>query len=261
MTGRTAGTRRALGIAIVGAGELASALAAGLSRPVAVSDHGSGRAARLAATCGGTCGPNDVIAREAIVFLAHPVQALHDVARDLDGRAACVISLLSGVDTATVRGAYRRSPVVRVTVTVTAALRRGVVTWPRARDLPPALDHAIAELLGSIGTLIELDEAAMTALITLAGVAPAYYAMILEAQTAAAVAVGVPPDVAQRAALISAEASIELLRFRGGDIAAVRRSVTTPGGRTERGLAALRAGGVAAAFEDAARAVLAGGRA
>lgn len=244
-------------VAIIGAGRLGGALVAGFARPVAISDHGSGRAARLAASCGGFCGPNDVVAREAIVFLAHSVPALHDVAHEVDGQAECVISLLSGVDTATVRDAYRKSPVVRATVTATAALRRGIVSWPRTRELPPPLDRDVAAILGSIGSLIELDEPAMTALITLAGVAPAYFALIIEAQAQAAIAAGVPEDVAAPAAITSAQASLELLQASDGDLAAVREAVTTPGGRTQRGLEALRAAGVPAAFHLAARAVLA----
>src|SRR5438552_273335 len=51
----------------------------------------------------------------------------------------------------------------------------------------------------------------------------------------------------------------ELLRARGGDAAAVRREVTSPGGYTERGLAVLERAGVPAAFEQAI-AEVAGGR-
>ena len=50
----------------------------------------------------------------------------------------------------------------------------------------------------------------------------------------------------------------ELLRARGMDTLAVRREVTSPGGSTARGLAALERGGVRAAFADALDAVLDG---
>jgi pyrroline-5-carboxylate reductase len=48
-----------------------------------------------------------------------------------------------------------------------------------------------------------------------------------------------------------------LLQARGMDTLAVRRAVTSPGGVTARGLAALEHGGVRAAFDDAMQAVLA----
>ena len=48
----------------------------------------------------------------------------------------------------------------------------------------------------------------------------------------------------------------ELLRRQGYDTLAVRRAVTSPGGSTARGLAALERGGLRAAFADALDAVL-----
>ena len=48
----------------------------------------------------------------------------------------------------------------------------------------------------------------------------------------------------------------ELLRQRDYDTLAVRREVTSPGGVTARGLAALERGGLRAAFDDALDAVL-----
>jgi pyrroline-5-carboxylate reductase len=47
----------------------------------------------------------------------------------------------------------------------------------------------------------------------------------------------------------------ELMRARDLDTTVVRREVTSPGGGTARGLAALERGGVRAAFQDAADAV------
>jgi pyrroline-5-carboxylate reductase len=45
--------------------------------------------------------------------------------------------------------------------------------------------------------------------------------------------------------------SAALLAHRGGDTLALRRAVTSPGGTTARGLAALERGGVRAAFSAA----------
>lgn len=246
-------------VALVGAGHLACAVVTGLGRPVRISDNGSGRARELAAEHGGTAGPTADIACDAIVLLAHPVGALDDVAAAVDGRAACVVSLLSGVPTETVRTAYPKTPVVRATVTAAAAQRAGVVTWPRRHDLPPELAAEVGSLLGSLGTLHEVDESVMTPLIALAGVAPAYYALLVEAQVDAAIAVGVPADLASRAAVDTAAACIGLLAARHGDTVGVRRSVTTPGGRTARGLAVLESSGLRGTFVAAARAVVQNG--
>jgi len=47
------------------------------------------------------------------------------------------------------------------------------------------------------------------------------------------------------------EGTVELLRSYDGDTLAVRRAVTSPGGSTARGLAALERGGVRAAIAQA----------
>jgi pyrroline-5-carboxylate reductase len=246
-------------IAVIGAGELASSLVTGLSLPAYVSDNGSGRARRLAESCGGSFGPSRDIPEGAITFLAHPVGSLDEVAQEIDGRAGCAVSLLSGVRQARLESCYFRSPVVRATVTAAARIRRGIVSWPARRQLPPPQDDVLRRLLASLGTLIEIEEPVMTSLIPLAGVAPAYYAMMIEAQADAAVAVGLPAHLALAAAVESAAAGVALIKANGGDTAATRRSVTTPGGRTARGLGALDAAGVGEAFRAAARAVVSDG--
>ena len=87
------------------------------------------------------------------------------------------------------------------------------------------------------------------------GVAPAYVALIVEAWSDAAVKAGLPAALATRMAIESALGSLELLRARDEDTLAVRRAVTSPGGITARGLAALERAGVRAAFVDAMDAV------
>ncbi len=91
----------------------------------------------------------------------------------------------------------------------------------------------------------------------LMGVAPAYVALIAEAWADAGVAHGIPAEQATRLVADAIAGSAELIVARGGDTLAVRRGVTTPGGVTAQGLAALEQAGLRAAFRDALDAVLA----
>ena len=84
---------------------------------------------------------------------------------------------------------------------------------------------------------------------------PAYLALLVEAQIDAAVRYGLPPALADRIVVETMEGTAELLAQRGYDTRAVRREVTSPGGSTARGLAALERAGVRAAFQDAIDAV------
>jgi pyrroline-5-carboxylate reductase len=80
--------------------------------------------------------------------------------------------------------------------------------------------------------------------------------MIVAAWSDAGVKAGLSADVATGMSIESALGSLELLRARGEDTLAVRRSVTSPGGITARGLAALERAGLRAAFVDAMDAVV-----
>ena len=96
----------------------------------------------------------------------------------------------------------------------------------------------------------------MDAAMALIGVAPAYVALVAEAWIDAGVAHGIPAAQAGELVAEAIAGSAELLLAEGVDTLAVRRGVTTPGGVTAQGLAALEAAGIRAAFRDAADAVL-----
>jgi pyrroline-5-carboxylate reductase len=86
--------------------------------------------------------------------------------------------------------------------------------------------------------------------------APAYYALVVEAQVDAGVRRGIPPRQASELVVQTMAGTAELVRRRDYDTLAVRRGVTSPGGSTARGLDALERAGLRAAFSDAMDAIL-----
>ena len=86
--------------------------------------------------------------------------------------------------------------------------------------------------------------------------APAYVALLAEAQVDAGVRDGLPADVAGELVVQTFAGTAALLQARANDTLAVRREVTSPGGSTAR--ASPRSSTpVRAAFQDAMEAVLA----
>lgn len=85
-------------------------------------------------------------------------------------------------------------------------------------------------------------------------VGPAYFALVAEAWVDAAVRRGISPELASELVRGTMAGTAELLKST--DTLALRRGVTSPGGTTARGLAALEAAGVRAAFADALDAVV-----
>jgi pyrroline-5-carboxylate reductase len=86
--------------------------------------------------------------------------------------------------------------------------------------------------------------------------APAYVALVAEAQIDAGVRRGIPASEGAQLVVETLAGTAELLRRRGYDTLAVRREVASPGGLTARGLDALERGGVRSAFSSALDAVL-----
>src|ERR1700692_280961 len=102
-----------------------------------------------------------------------------------------------------------------------------------------ALDGAVSELFAELGTLVVLPDALLDVAMGLMSCAPAYVALVAEAQIDAGVRRGIPAAQSAELVVQTLAGTAELLRFRDNDTLAVRREVTSPGGVTARGVAAL----------------------
>lgn len=232
-------------VGLIGAGNMAAALARGWDEPVLATDSGSGRAQAL----GEAMESNAALAEAAdIVILAHKPAQLVAVASEAQA-AKAVVSLLGGTTIAELRAAYPGAQVVRVEPNTPVEVRRGVTLLAEPAEEP--LAGQVEELFGRLGTVVRMPEAMLDAAGACSGVGPAYWALVAEAWVEAAIRHGVPAPLAQRLVTETMAGSAELLRAREHDTLRLRREVTSPGGTTARGLAALERGGLRAAFAAA----------
>jgi pyrroline-5-carboxylate reductase len=238
-------------VGFIGAGNMAAALARGWGDPVLCTDSGSGRAQALAEELGGeAAGSNAEVASNAdVIILAHKPAQLEAVAREAGPAARAVVSLLARVTVEELRAAYPDTPVVRVQPNTPAEVRRGVTLLAEPAEDPLGSD--IEALFERVGTVVRLPEPLLDAAAACSGVGPAYWALVAEAWVDAAIRRGIPAPVAQRLVTETMAGSAELLRARDHDTFRLRRQVTSPGGTTARGLAALERGGLRAAFASA----------
>ncbi len=246
-------------IGFIGAGNMATALARGWGEPVLVHDAFRPRAEALVAELGGEVVDSnaELAQRVDAILLAHKPAGLERVAAEVGGDAKAVISILGGVPVAALRAAYGATPVVRMIPSVPVEVRQGVTCHARDPQGDPELERSAIELFARLGLVESVDESVMGAATGLMSCAPAYMALVAEAQVDAGVRGGLTADVAGRLVGANMGGTAALLQARDMDTLAVRRSVTSPGGITARGLAALEHGGVRAAFDDAMQAVLA----
>jgi pyrroline-5-carboxylate reductase len=138
-------------------------------------------------------------------------------------------------------------------------LRRGAIAFAESDSSEDAeLRAQVRERFERLGTVVDVPETLMGVAGACSGVGPGYWALLVEAQVDAAVRRGLPAAVATTLVTETMAGSADLLRERDGDTLAVRREVTSPGGTTAQGVAALERGGVRAAFASAMDDVLGG---
>jgi pyrroline-5-carboxylate reductase len=239
-------------IGFVGSGNMAAALARGWGEPVLCTDSGSGRARALAEELGGEAlESNAELARRAdVVILAHKPPQLAEVAEEVAPHAKRVVSVLARAGLDDLRAAYPGVPVARVEPNTPVALRAGTCALAVGSDDP----DLVRELFAPLGIVVDVPEKLMTIAGGISGVGPAYFSLVVEAWVDAAVRQGMPPAMAGELVRGTMAGTAALLEQT--DTLALRRGVTSPGGTTARGLAALEAGGLRAAFADAMDAVV-----
>jgi pyrroline-5-carboxylate reductase len=249
-------------IGLIGSGNMARALVRGWGEPVLCTDLLPERAEALAAEVGGEAVATaaELAERADAVMLCHKPAGLDAVAQDVGGRAKAVISILGATPLSTLKAAYPGVPVVRMLPSTPVEVGRGVCCHARDPEADRDFEAHVLERFGRVGPVVTVDESLIDAAMGLMSCAPAYYALVAEAQIDAGVRRGLPADVATQLVVGTMAGAAALLERREGDTLTVRREVTSPGGSTARGLDALERGGLRRAFSDALDAVLDGGR-
>jgi len=248
-------------LGLIGAGNMARAMARGWGEPVFVSDTGSGRAQALVDELGGQAFSSNLELAQSVdaVVLCHKPYHLKPVAKEISGTAKAVISVLGGTRSAQLQAAYPGTPVFALMPNTPVEVRQGVVVYAepegdQIRD--PALEQQVLALFARLGRVATVPERLLNAATAVTGVGPAYQALLAEAQVDAAVRHGLNQTLAAELVTATMSGSAALIEARGYDTLAVRREVTSPGGSTARGLEALEQAGVRSAFHDAIDAVV-----
>jgi pyrroline-5-carboxylate reductase len=245
-------------VGLIGSGNMARGLARGWGRPVLCSDVRPAVAEALAAELGGEAvGTNAELAQRAdLVVLCHKPAQLAEVSAEVAPHAKAIASILGATPLSDLKAAYPDRPVYRFLPSTPVEVRQGVVVRAADGHQDVRLDEDVPALFAELGLLVDVDDALVDAAMGLMSCAPAYVALLAEAQVDAGVRHGLPPDKAAEMVVQTFAGTAALLRARDNDTLAVRREVTSPGGSTARGLAALERAGVRAAFQDALDAVL-----
>lgn len=234
--------------AVIGAGNMGEALLRGVLRAgvvpperVVCTTRSQERAERLGRDLGVHAGTdNRAAVRDAslVVIALKPQVLLAELAGFADDLRpdACVISVAAGVRIEAIEELVPEGVAVLRVMPNTPALAdagmSAVSPGTHATAGHLALAHAV---LGAVGRVVTVEEAALDAVTAVSGSGPAYLFVLAEAMIDAACAEGLDPQLA-RTLVVQTLLGASILLDREGDAADLRRKVTSPGGTTQAAL-------------------------
>ena len=241
-------------LAIIGAGQMAEALLAGLlasssADPAAVfaTDSSAERRDVVKRRFGIRVGSDNAEAASwaEVVLLAVKPQVLDTVlagiGADLAGRL--VISIAAGVS---IRRIAQRLPrgarIVRVMPNAPALVREGMSALAFGPGVTDEDARLVRTLFEAVGRVVTVEERLMDAVTGLSGSGPAYVFMAIEAMADGGVKMGLPRTVAEVLAAQTVLGAARMMLETGEHPARLKDRVASPGGTTIAGLHQLEQG-------------------
>ncbi len=251
-------------VAFLGAGNMGEAIIKGLLQAglvpavnIAATDARADRLQQVATQYGiRAVASNPALVAEAdVVILAVKPQIMRAVLKEIAGavdRSKLLISIAAGVPVASLRdGLGESTRLIRVMPNTPALVLEGVTAIARAEGLEAGDLEIAQELFGAVGRVVVLDEDALDAVTGLSGSGPAYVAIVIESLADGGVKMGLDRATAMTLATQTVLGSARLILETGTHPGQLKDMVSSPGGTTIAGIAALEEGGVRRTFISA----------
>lgn len=201
----------------------------------------------------------DAVAEAEVVLLGVKPAQITELCREIAGALrpdAVVVSVAAAVTVAMLEDALPAGqPVIRSMPNTPLAVGRGVVGLVPGSRTTAEQTRTVEGMLAACGAVHVVEEGQIEALTGISGSGPAYLYYVAEQMAAAGVELGLDADLAADLAAQTVQGAgdmlVEARRTGDTDAADLRAAVTSPGGTTERGVAALSEGGVPAAVRAA----------
>ena len=255
-------------IAIIGSGNMGTAIIAGMLRKKLVSRSqivASGprkeRGTKVRADYGVrvTTSNTEAVRGADVVVLAVKPQSLAAVASELAGKIpakALVLSVLAGRTIEELSQKLAHGSIVRAMPNTPAQIGEGVTVWTASATVRVPQRQQAALILGACGDELLVEaESYLDMATALSANGPAYVFLFLEALIDAGVHLGFPRYIAERLVMQTVSGSMEYVKRSPRHLSGLRNEVTSPGGTSAEALYYLEKAGFRTAV---ARAVWAG---
>ena len=177
---------------------------------------------------------------------------LAQLGRDLAGKPALVISVAAGIPLAVLESCLPDTTrVIRTMPNTPALVGQGATAYSPGSRATTEDAAAAQALLSAVGLAIEVPERLLDAVTGLSGSGPAYGFVIIEALADAGVRQGLPRADAIKLAAQTLLGAASMVLETGQHPAALKDMVTSPGGTTIAGIAALEENGLRHALHSA----------
>jgi pyrroline-5-carboxylate reductase len=242
-------------IGFIGAGNMAIALLRGLLRAqrvtpeqIRISDVDRSKREACATSHGVRAAASnpELCAWASVLVLAVKPQSLPGVLSECAttiAPEALVISIAAGVRSSTIdAGLAQRARIVRAMPNTPALVGAGATALCAGARATAADVEFVRSLFDAVGRSVVVDETQMDVVTGLSGSGPAYVMLVIESLADGAVAAGLSRETALLLATQTVLGSAQLLLESGEHPATWKDRVTSPGGTTAAGLAALEGG-------------------
>lgn len=257
-------------IGLIGAGQMAQALAAGFVRAglatperIVAADPAPAVQERFRAAVPGARlleGNPQVVENADVVFLATKPQVLPAVFEQLRGAPKTdklFVSIAAGVTLARLAEGLGSTRIIRVMPNTPCLIGRSAAAYALGLGATPADADLVEQLLRSVGYAVRVEERLLDAVTGLSGSGPAFVYLMIEALADGGVRMGLPRDTALALAAHTVRGAAEMVLETGQHPSVLKDQVASPGGTTIAGLALLEEratrGALIAAVEAAAR--------
>jgi pyrroline-5-carboxylate reductase len=194
----------------------------------------------------------DLVRHSDIVILAVKPQIMDSVLKEIAPavtRKKLLISVAAGVSTAKIRTVlHKDARLIRVMPNTPALVLEGVTAIAKADNLEPNDLDTAGEIFSAVGRVVVLDEVLMDAVTGLSGSGPAYVAVVIESLADGGVRMGLDRITAMTLATQTVLGAAKLLLETGLHPGALKDMVSSPGGTSIAGIAALEEGGIRTTF-------------
>lgn len=258
-------------IGFLGAGNMATAIVRGAvaqgvvaGADVHVFDTDQAKAGDLATSVGGAAAASaeDLVrAVDALVLAIKPqvfAAALPPLAPAIAERGTLVVSIAAGTPLAAIETLLGEHDVavVRVMPNVNAMVGAGMAAVTGNATATRAQVQTVLDLFGAVGAAVELPEHQFSTYTAIAGSAPAYAYLFIDALARGALRAGMPKDQATRIAAQTVLGSAQMILESGDAPWVLIDKVCSPGGTTIAGLMALEDGGFVSTVVDGVQATI-----